>query len=208
MRNNFLILGNGADINELDFNRIDKQLITGGVNRIYLKFMPMVYYIYDLISIMPAFPDKEYKIYTHNSKLSQYMRDNVNNINTFFSFPIPEYTKEFRINGQEYKCNHSSVNMLIRILNDYIYKSDNNYFYICGVPLLEDIGHFYNEEINQTPQKVLDKIFNDFIRLREKGYKIISCMEKSLLNKLFPVENKNILYDFKEKTYKTEGALC
>jgi len=85
--------------------------------------------------------------------------------------------------------------MLIRILNDYIHKGDDNYFYLCGVPLLESEGHFYDESINHTPQEVLDKIYNDFIRLRHKGYNIISLMEKSKLNELFPVKSKEILYE-------------
>jgi len=195
MINNFLILGNGADINELDFDKIDEGLITAGVNRIYMKFMPEYYYIYDLVDIMPDFPDKECRIITHTSKLQQYLHDTVNNTNVFMSYPMPEYTQKFVLNGQEYKCNHSSVNMLIRILNNYIYKGFENIFYICGVPLLENIGHFYDDSINKTSQKVLDKIYNDFIRLKHNGHKIISCMKKSLLNELFPVENKEILYE-------------
>ena len=199
MKNNFLILGNGADINELDFDKISESFITGGVNRIFYKFIPDFYYVYDLINIMQDFPIKNYCLMTHNSKLSEYMRENVNNTNIFSCFPVPEYTEEFNINGQDYKCNHSAVNMLIRILNDYIYCDDDNYFYICGVPLLESEGHFYDESINSTPQKVLDKIYNDFIRLKHKGYNIISLMEKSKLNDLFTVESKEILY--KESKY-------
>jgi hypothetical protein len=193
-RNKFLILGNGADINDLDFDKIDNEFITAGVSRIYLKYMPDYYYIYDLIDIMPEFPLKTCMIFTHTSKLSEYLRENVNNTNIFHCYPCPEYTTNFSINGKEYKCTHSVVNMLIRILNDYLCMDEDNYFYLCGVPLLESVGHFYDESINHTPQKVLDKIYNDFIRLKHKGYNIISCMKESKLNDLFPVEDKSILY--------------
>jgi hypothetical protein len=200
-RNNFLILGNGADINEIDFNQIDVSFITGGVNRIYLRYIPEYYYIYDLVNIMPDFPIKENIIYTHTSKLSEYLRENVNNTDIFHAFPCNEYTTEFVIINDKIKCNHSAINMLIRILNDYLFSTDDNYFYVCGVPLLESEGHFYDESINHTPQKVLDKIYNDFIRLAHRGYKIVSCMKESKLNNLFPNEDKSILYNFKEKKY-------
>lgn len=189
-RNNILILGNGADINELDFNKIDDEFITAGVNRIYFKYMPEYYFIYDLIDIMPDFPKKEYEIYTHTSKLSQYLRENVNNKTIFTAFPFPEYIH-----------NHSAVNMLIRAMNDYVYEGEDNYFYICGCPLLESKGHFYDESINTTSQKTLDGIYEDFVKLKRKGYKLISCMEASKLNDLFPMENKEILYNYKEVSY-------
>jgi hypothetical protein len=202
MRNNFLILGNGADINEIDFDKIDGNLATGGVNRIYLKYLPEHYFIYDLIEIMPDIPKLSgYCFYTHTSKLVEYLKENVNNTNIFMSFPEYNYTTEFDIKGHRIKCNHSPVNFLIRIIDDYLYNDDENYFYICGVPLLERVGHFYDEAINHTPQKVLDRIFNDFIRLAWQGYNIISCMKESKLNDIFPNEDKNILYNFKEKEY-------
>jgi hypothetical protein len=201
MRNNFLILGNGLDINEIDFETIDINLISGGVNRIYFRFIPEFYFIYDLVDIMPDFPLKEYWIYTYTPKLSEYLRENVNKKTIFTSFPFPEYTQDFTINGKNKNCNFSALNMLIRVLNDYLYKGDNNYFYICGCPLDEKIGHFYDESINQTSQKTLDNIYNDFIRLAWNNYKIISVMEESKLNDLFPNEDKNILYNFEEKEY-------
>ena len=56
-KNKILILGNGADINDIDFSRLDSSFITAGVNRIYKKHIPEYYFIYDLKDIVPELPD-------------------------------------------------------------------------------------------------------------------------------------------------------
>ena len=157
MRNNFLILGNGADINELDFNKVDNKLITGGVNRIHFKYIPEYYYIYYT----------SYADHSHGSRSTSASgghKHAIQSMNQSHSHTHQYSATNFgsiKINGQEYKCNHASVNMLIRILNKYLYERDDNYFYICGVPLLERVGHFYGEEIKQMVNILILKVLEE-----------------------------------------------
>lgn len=195
-KNKILILGNGADINDIDFSRVDSSFITAGVNRIYKKHIPEYYFIYDLKDIVPELPDTVTNIHTVKNKYEELLRDNTKDLTnkTFIINEYNNYSKVFNIHDAVLDCNFSAVNYLIRLLDDIIYKDDINYFYICGCPLLESVGHFYDESINATPQKTLDNIYKDFLRLAYKKYNMISLMKQSKLNNILPVYDKDILY--------------
>lgn len=192
--NKFLILGTGADINDIDFSKIDKSFITGGVNKIYKKIIPDYYYIYDMKEVMPEVPDEIEVVYTHPDKLYEYLYITKNYIQNFCTYYDSDYTPTFYKSNKEYECNQSSVNYLIRVLNDYLFKDQENVFYMVGVPLLENVGHFYEEEKVTTTQRSLDRFYNDFMRLNCLKYNLISLMKNSRLNKLFPVEDINLIY--------------
>ena len=202
-KNKILILGNGADINNIDFDRIDGSFIVAGVNRIYKKHIPDYYFIYDLIDIMPEIPNGITKIHTVKNKYEQYINSDTSDKSnkTFVINDYTNYTKIFNIHDKVMECNFSAVNYLIRLLDDVIYEQDINYFYIAGVPLLESVGHFYDEKINKTEQKTLDKIYNDFLRLAYNNYHMVSVMPESKLNTIIPVIDKDILYYNEFKTF-------
>lgn len=197
--NKFLILGTGADINDIDFDRIDDSFITAGVNRIYEKFIPEYYYIYDLKDVLikdgiaVSLPEGIHTICTHPDKLYEYMSKRKNYKQNFFTYYDPLYTATFTHNGDEYECNQSSINYLIRMLNDRFFSGGDNVFFLAGVPLLESVGHFYSGT-GKTTQVVLNRFYNDFIRLKNLGYNIFSIMKESKLNDLFPTEDINMIY--------------
>ena len=192
--NKFLILGTGEDINDIDFTRLDSDFITAGVNRIFYKYIPDYYYVYDLDIIQDLIPDEIEHIYTHPDKLYQAASLKKNYKQNFTTYYDKNYTPEYQVNGKRFDCGHGSVNYLIRMLNNLIYPSDDNKFYLCGVPLLEDVGHFYEDDKTTTNQKVLDRFYNDFLRMKSLNYNIVSLMEKSKLNDIFPIEKKEVLY--------------
>lgn len=202
-KNKILLLGNGADINDIDFTKIDDSFIIAGVNRIYKKYIPEYYFIYDLIEIMPEIPDNVTTIHTVKNKYHQYIEHDTSDKRnkTFVINDYSYYTQIFNIQDKVLQCNFSPVNFLIRLIDDILFMNDVNYFYIAGVPLLENVGHFYDESINKTEQKTLDKIYNDFLRLAYKNYHMISVMKESKLNNILPVIDKDILYYNEFKTF-------
>lgn len=198
--NKFLILGTGADINDIDFSNIRGDLITAGVNRIYEKIIPNYFFVYDMPEFMPYMvqdekAEKIKTIYTHPGQLNKYFQKGFSykfNYNTYYD---PEYIPSYTYNGIHYDCGHGSINYLIRMLNDHLYRDQKNIFYIAGVPLFEDIGHFYDDEGKTTSkQDVLDRFYNDFLRLHKRCYCMVSVMKKSKLNELLPIEDINIIY--------------
>jgi hypothetical protein len=201
--NKFLVIGTGSDINDIDFKRIDKSFITAGVNKVYKKVIPDYFYIYDLKDVLVdpnknhlELPDEIKTVYCTPDKLYEYFYQTRNYKQHFCTYYDKDYTPEFNLHGKTYECNHSSINYLMRALNDYLYAGEENIFYMIGVPLLERIGHFYDDIDKPIPttQKMLDRFYNDFIRLKDLGYKIISLMTESRLNDLFPKENIEIIY--------------
>ena len=194
-KNKFLIFGTGKDINKISFGKIDKSFITAGVNRIFKKFIPDYYFVYDLDILGPILPDAVKVVYTHPDKLAEYFRLYKNYKQNFCTYYDADYMPSYVLNGKQYDCGHGSINYLIRMLNNYLYKDDENIFYIAGVPLLEGTGHFYDDNHDTTSvQKALDRFYNDFMRLKNMGYNIVSLMKKSKLNDLFPIENIKMIY--------------
>jgi hypothetical protein len=194
--NKFLILGTGADINDIDFSRISDKFITGGVNYIHKKIIPDYYFAYDLKDHMIDIPDEIKVVYTHPAKLAEYFRDRISYKQNYCTYYDETFTPTAVMDGKEYDCNHGSVNYLIRMLNNYLYKNQCNIFYIAGVPLLKSVGHFFNDHGDTTSiQRVLDKFYNDFMRLKRLDYNIISLMKVSKINDLFPQEDIELIYD-------------
>ena len=192
--NKIIVFGTGSDLNDIDFSKIDKSFITAGVNRIHEKIIPQYYYAYDLLEVMPLVPDTIKVIYTHPDQLYRYMSALKNYKQNFCTYYDKTYTPEYWKNGIAYDCGHASINYLIRMLNDYIYTGQDNVFYIVGVPLLEGKGHFYDDDTTTTTQQVLDRFYNDFLRLVDKKYNMISLMAESRLNNIIPSQDINIIY--------------
>ena len=193
--NKFLVLGTGDDINNINFDKIDNDYIIAGVNRIYEKIIPDYYFVYDVKELMPIISDDIKLIYTHPAKLAEYYRERNDYTKSFHTYYDPEYTPGFKMDGKHYDCGHGSINYLLRLLNNYLFNGQENVFYLAGVPLLEGKGHFYGKRENETTlQSALNRFYNDFLRLKKFGYNIVSLMQESKLNELFPTEDLNIIY--------------
>lgn len=194
--NKFLILGTGADINNIDFKRVKSNIITAGVNRVYEKLIPKIFFIYDLDTLMPYVTGVK-EIVTHPDQLKKYFVSGRMDYDfNFITYYDKDYIPGYEYQGKHYDCGHGSINYLLRYLNNYKYVGQDNVFYIAGVPLLERIGHFYQDiEITTSKQNVLDRFFNDFLRLKRLGFNIVSLMPESRLNEIFPVEKIDIIYE-------------
>ena len=194
--NNFLVLGTGADINNIDFSQINHKWITAGVNRIHEKIIPDYFFCYDAKEVVPNLPDTIKTIYTHPGKLAEYFRGSFDIKKNYCSYYDEDYTPGFRLHGKRFDCGHGSISYLIRTFNNYLYKGQENIFYLAGVPLLEDIGHFYDDSNDEaTTQISLDRFFNDFLRLVDQGFAMVSLMKESRLNDILPVKDLEIIYN-------------
>lgn len=192
---NFLIFGTGADINNIDFSRLRKDFIIVGVNRIFEKIIPDYYYVYDLKTLISYIPNTIKTIYTHPAKLKECFDNNLNYNFNYVTYYDKDYMPSYVYEGGHFDCGHGSVNYLLRMLNNYLFEGQKNTYYLAGVPLLEGMGHFYQDvEATTSVQIALDRFFNDFLRLKRLGYNIKSVMENSRLNEIFPVEDINIIY--------------
>jgi hypothetical protein len=117
MKNKFLVLGTGSDINKIDFTRIDSDLIIAGVNRIYEKVIPDIYFIYDLGTLIDYVPPEIEEIATHPDQLGQFFRSGKTNYkHNFITYYDKDYLPSYVLNGKHYDCGHGSINYLLRYL--------------------------------------------------------------------------------------------
>lgn len=196
-RNKVLILGNGPDINNIDFNRLNCNIKTAGVNRIWLKHFPDYYFYHDMqiskeIEVDPYAKSKliaKSKCYT-----SDWMYMHTNN--------IPKYLKVIsRSNNRAYV---DSATTFMRILiTDNIFSISDTIFYIAGVPLCwSEPSHFWKEIGYNSLSKAnkqwyeprFKKMLTNFKNLQDLGYNMVSVTPNSRLNKIMRYEGVSNLY--------------
>lgn len=194
-----LVLGNSPQINQIDFNLLQKDVITLGVNRIWLKHIPNYFFFHDI------------QIYRELSQHPESLAKLIQNSTIFSSDwlkknkhpDIPKWTSIYT----RVKCNPrdfpDSVTSAIQIFAKNIMPSSHLTFYIAATPLAwEQPSHFWKEleysSLNENEKEWYDRRFplmeQNFRSLRNAKYDIISVTPTSVLNKIFRYETIGNLY--------------
>lgn len=207
--NHIILFGNDFTINDFDFDSIDRdKYIVAGVNRIWLKIKPdylifqdppiikeMYEQNYDASGIKFIIPNRFYDLFEkcgYEEKYLNYIKDN-----ECYFFDIPKNLYPHTILASVYA------------FSEIIYKGKNNLFYLYGNNLKwnEDESHFwvkydkfkkYEKRDKNKYEKLFNKSEKGFKKLKNEGFKIISCDEEGTLNKFLKYINKKILYKKEE----------
>ena len=199
-----LVLGNGPSINDIDFDKIDKDIITIGTNRIWLKYIPNMFYFHDpkifqeLNSnrVMLNRIRQHSKIITSDWLTAQCAKSRLN---------IPHYCQIYsRVNRRKFPdCVTTAIEIYDRRISSRV--DVQNVYYLSGVHLkwyeeshfwkknkLKGIGHSQCNEEWYEPR--FKKVIRNFKNLKNMNYKIISTTEDSSLNSIFKYEPIESLY--------------
>ena len=201
-KNRVLVLGNGPQINEIDFERLDPSITTIGVNRIWVKHIPNYYFFHDypILTELDREENVKYKndlIQDSQCYTSEWIkRDNTAN--------LPDWLRVYPMSDRS--GFPDSVSNAIRIFRDNHIRglSISDYqFYFAGVNLnWTDPSHFWKSErntfLNQHDREWydirFDRMYNNFEKMKNLGYKMISVTPGSRLNKLMRYESIGNLY--------------
>lgn len=196
------IFGNDHTINNVDFEYIKSlNVITAGVNRIWLKYHPDYLFfldneiIHELLQTKLIFPKTKILTTGYSMGNRQSYPFNVDKIlNKFSSWyhTNNNYVKELGLDG--------SIPNLIQILSEKVYPGENLMFFIFGTSLIwnENKSHFWKNEtrtLNNLPADYYKPRFKKQLRSIMKVNKnnIYSTQEESLLNSYFPYIDLNRL---------------
>lgn len=192
-----LVLGNSPQINQIEFNLLHDDVITLGINRIWLKYIPNYFFFHDLIisNELQASPEDLAKLIQHSTIFSSdWIKKNNKNV-------IPKWTKVYsRPKARQFP---DSASLSIQLFSKNIMPDSNITFYIAGVPLCwQEPSHFW-KELEFSANSVGDKSWYDvrfplmlqnFKSLKSSGYDIVSVTPNSALNKIFRYESIGNLY--------------
>lgn len=196
-RMDVLVLGNGPQILDINFELIKPEVITLGVNRIWLKFVPNYLFFHD--------PEILYEI---EKRTDIDFSNTVLIVSDWSNVPIDSISSRFKkvINVKRVRVDSfpDSVSTCIQIFSESIFKNKEIYFYIAGVNLKwTDPSHFwkkidYSDSLNKNDKDWYDprfiKMFRNFQRLMKLGYRLRSVTPNSLLNKIMPSLGIDHLY--------------
>ena len=195
---NILVLGNGPDINNIDFDKIKSSVRTFGVNRIWLKHLPTYYFFHDIDIYKEISNDIKLNLIKNSSTFtSDWLRPKLKN-NTWIS-------PYFRFNRRSFP---DSVTTGLHILKNNILQQDiSKYtFYFAGINLnWTDPSHFWKDKKYKTHKSLnrlnndwynsrFDKMFLNFKLLKSYGFNCISVTPDSRLNTIMPFRDISVLY--------------
>jgi hypothetical protein len=195
--NNVLVLGNDPFINDINFDKLNPSIITLGVNRIWLKYIPNYFFFND----MPIATELENSpaVLSHLKENSLCFSSDWLRYNA--SEPIPEWTTVY---DRLYPTGiPDSVTTAIGIFLKDLTPNHTTTFYIAGVSLKwQEPSHFWKtvpyESLNHhgeewyTPR--FAAILKNFARLRSSGVNMVSVTPNSMLNKVMRYEKIENLY--------------
>ena len=195
-----LVLGNDPQINDIEFSRLDPKIITLGVNRIWLKHTPNYYFFNDpeIIDELNEHPENLVDIKMNSiSFSSDWLRTRCRKQRK----NIPTWTRVHDRYSKYYFPD--SITTAIELFSkNYIQKTEVT-FYLAGVSLhWSEPSHFWknldhssrNQEGPSWYLPRFEKIYDNFKRLSDRKYNIVSVHPDSKLNKLFRYENIGNLY--------------
>lgn len=195
-----LVLGNDPQINDIEFDRLGSNIITLGVNRIWLKHIPTYYFFNDpeIIDELSEHPEKLVELKMNSTSFSSdWLRSRCRHIRK----NIPFWTQVYDRSSKYYFPD--SVTTAIELFSKRYLQKTEITFYIAGVSLnWQEPSHFwkdldYSSRNSHGPNWYLprfEKIYDNFKRLQDRKYNIISASPNSRLNKLFRYENIGNLY--------------
>jgi hypothetical protein len=194
-----LVLGNDPQINEIDFSRLGSDIVTIGVNRIWLKHIPNYFFFNDreILKELEKFPDA---VKALSSKSRCYSSD-------WLLFPksqtltVPNWLTVY--DRPKKTSFPDSITTAISLFRTRYLKGADATFYIAGVSLIwSNPSHFWKEieydSLNRHGEDWYARRFNlilqNFKSLSIPRNKIISVHPNSLLNKHYRYEGIENLY--------------
>lgn len=199
MKTKVLVLGNDPQINTIDFDRLDPNIITLGVNRIWLKYFPnyLFFHDWDIVYELQKKPEKLAKLRIESEIFSS-------DWYRFNKKPIPKWLSlKERPNAQK-RSFPDSVTTAMWLYKNYYAKQLNCEFYIAGVSLKwQEPSHFWKTIPNYKSKNNFKedwysnrfrRILQNFKTLKGSGYKMISVNRDSKLNKMMRYESIDNLY--------------
>jgi len=196
-----LIIGNDPSIDQIDFTRLDPNIITVGTNRAWMKLLPNYLFFHDpkIFQELEQNPKRLADLISHSNIIaSDWLKHTCRNAKV----KVPNYLKVYeRPNKRKYV---DCVTTAMDILDRKLFLKRDTIYYIAGVSLTwKSPSHFWKknpiEGIGNKNDKVwYDKRFgltyDNFIDLKNRGFKMVSVTPDSKLNKLLCHENIGNLY--------------
>jgi hypothetical protein len=192
-----LVLGNDPQINDIEFDRLAPDVITLGVNRIWLKHIPTYYFFndYDILQELCQHQERLLSIQL-NSKcfssdwLAQQARKAGLRVPGWVSIHSRGAKKRFP----------DSVSTSIRLFLQYYLPGTPKTFYVAGdslkwkEPRKADEYTARNRHGEEWYRPRFERMYDNFKSLRDVGTKLVSVNPDSRLNGLFRYESINNLY--------------
>lgn len=195
-----LVLGNDPQINSIEFEKLDPSIITLGINRIWLKYIPNYFFFSDLVisNELSRYPETLAKLKQHSTIFSS---DWIGKGKKSNDAAIPKWTKVYpRKNKKNFP---DSVTNSIELFRDIRNQQEQYTFYLAGISLTwQEPSHFWKDASHTSVNTVgqdwytprFEAMLTNFKRLKTHNYDIVSVTPNSKLNKIFRYENIGNLY--------------
>lgn len=192
-----LVLGNDPQINTIDFTRLHPNVITLGVNRIWLKHIPNYFFFHDMHILTELERNPEIMAQLQaNSKCfsSDWLKHKITRT-------VPDWIELYK--RSQMIAFPDSVSTAINLFSTNFLTNKNVTYYIAGVSLKwSNPSHFWKEidydslnTYNETWYSTrFAKMFENFRKIKSRGMRAISVNPNSSLNKIFRYENIENLY--------------
>ena len=201
-KNRVLVLGNGPQINDIDFDRLDPTITTIGVNRIWLRYIPDYFYFHDY-PILRELNEASNEI-TRIKLIDQSECYSSEWLKRSIRGPIPNWLRLYPLQNRS-SFPDSVTNACLIYRNNKIRRGahEDFTFYFAGVNLKWTYpSHFWKSENHNFSNKHdrkwydvrFDLIYNNFEKMKNLDYKMISVTPGSRLNKLMRYESIGNLY--------------
>lgn len=195
-----LVLGNDPQINNIAFERLNKNVITLGVNRIWLKHIPNYFFFndYDIVEELEKSPETLVHLQTKSTIFSS---DWIQTEAKKRKRNIPQWTTV--LPRRQKNLFPDSVTTSLSLFSTKYLPLSECTFYIAGVSLIwQNPSHFWkdldHDSLNSNgPTWYLprfERIKSNFKRLKDVGFEMISVNPNSQLNKMMRYESINNLY--------------
>jgi hypothetical protein len=195
-----LVLGNDPQINSIKFDRLAKDVVTIGVNRIWLKHIPNFYFFHDYDILSELMLDQE-RLLALQMGAKCFSSDWLAYQARKASGRIPGW---IRVHARNTKSTFpDSVSTAMRLFIQHYLTSTSRTFYIAGVSLKwKEPSHFWKVDEYQSRNDKdvdwylprFDKMLENFKSLKSTGTQIVSVNPDSRLNGLFRYEGIDSLY--------------
>jgi hypothetical protein len=195
-----LVLGNDPQINEIEFDRLAPDVITLGVNRIWLKHIPNYLFFNDWVIIDELNENPEI-LKEITQKTQVFSSDWLVQSDKRRLASVPSWVRVyFRDNPFVFP---DSVSTALRLFTRHIKSSQDCVFYIAGVSLKwKEPSHFW-KELNYPGKNSHGeewyssrflKMENNLKALKNSGNYLVSVNPESRLNKFIRYTNIGNLY--------------